>query len=522
MQRRDVAGGRGDLRSEFITALGVVESGEIVPLPGTGRIAIGSDPDCEVVLRGDGIAPVHCTIERGRRDSGGLACVHLHPEQRARQRSAESRVLGRPADAAERAEPVPWRPGTPLRVGPWTLIAIAEHRRGPGSAFARLRGRDPALRRAVATAVRAASSDCSVLILGETGTGKELIARTIHDASRRAQGPLVALNCGAISGQLIGSELFGHARGAFTGAAAERDGLFVQADGGTLFLDELGELPTEQQPHLLRALETRSVRRIGANREQAIDVRLVAATNRMDGLGSGASRLRLDLVHRVATVVVALPPLRQRPGDIPLLVRAFLDEFAADFGHHDISPETLERMCAYPWPGNVRELRAAVQRGMALCTQELRLRELLPPRELAAVPVSTPSATSGEYANGDGAGGARPDAAPSSALAAPAQPPAASAASASSVPAAMAAAESADAPGELAPLDSLVREQMRRALERCGSIRRAAHALGIPKSTFADRARRLGVLPVRRQRAAPGAAPPSATPVGAAVAPGPR
>jgi formate hydrogenlyase transcriptional activator len=315
----------------------------------------------------------------------------------------------------------------------------------------------------VTTALRAAVTDCSVLVLGETGTGKELIAQAIHEASPRAQGPLVALNCGAIPGQLIGSELFGHEKGAFTGAAGDRDGMFVHACGGTLFLDELGELPIEQQPHLLRVLETRHVRRLGANTEQPVDVRLIAATNRVEGLGSTSERLRLDLYHRVATVVIELPPLRARQDDIPLLVRAFMDELARDLGHRHIRGRTLQALCDYPWPGNVRELRAAIQRAMALCPGELTLEQLLP---RMAPPVAASVATRPRYVSR----AAEPD---------------------------RAAPRAHDG---ITPIESVLRERMRHALMRCGSIRAAAQALGMPKSTFADRARRLGVFQEARRR----------------------
>src|SRR5262249_7235695 len=155
------------------------------------------------------------------------------------------------------------RPGSVLTVGRTQLVALAESGRGHPTAFELLRGVEPKFRAAVETALRAAAADCSVMIVGETGTGKELVARAVHEGSARAVGPFVAINCGAIPSELIGSELFGHERGAFTGAVTERDGCFLQADSGTLLLDELGELPAEQQPHLLRVLETHRVRRVG-------------------------------------------------------------------------------------------------------------------------------------------------------------------------------------------------------------------------------------------------------------------
>ena len=311
-----------------------------------------------------------------------------------------------------------------------------------------IRGGDPALVSALDVAERAAASDFSVLILGETGTGKELVARAIHEASPRAKGPFVALNCGSIPGELVESELFGHARGAFTGATEPRDGAFVEADGGTLFLDEIGELPAHQQPHLLRTLETGRVRRVGGRGETAVDARIVAATHRPVGLAGQASTLRLDLYHRVATIVVELPPLRERKRDIPILVRAFLDELEPRYGRRRVSSETMQELLAYRWPGNIRELRHALRRAAVLCDDELEIEALLPTR----------------------GGGAREARGPRSA---PPRP----------------AGDTTTAHYELA-----LRAAMRDAYARWGSLRGAARALGMPKSTFADRARRYGIL----------------------------
>jgi DNA-binding NtrC family response regulator len=436
------------IASAAITALGAVDTGDIITLPPGRRVLMGSGQGCDIVLDDPEVSAAHAVIE------------HRGPEHTVVR--DEGSACGTFVNGA-RVREAGLRPGALLRMGSIELVALGERRYGPGSAFSRLIGRDPAFRRAVTTALRAAVTDCSVLVLGETGTGKELIAQAIHEASPRAQGPLVALNCGAIPGQLIGSELFGHEKGAFTGAAGDRDGMFVHACGGTLFLDELGELPIEQQPHLLRVLETRHVRRLGANTEQPVDVRLIAATNRVEGLGSTSERLRLDLYHRVATVVIELPPLRARQDDIPLLVRAFMDELARDLGHRHIRGRTLQALCDYPWPGNVRELRAAIQRAMALCPGELTLEQLLP---RMAPPVAASVATRPRYVSR----AAEPD---------------------------RAAPRAHDG---ITPIESVLRERMRHALMRCGSIRAAAQALGMPKSTFADRARRLGVFQEARRR----------------------
>jgi transcriptional regulator with GAF, ATPase, and Fis domain len=304
-----------------------------------------------------------------------------------------------------------------------------------------------------------AASGCSVLVAGETGTGKELFARAIHEASGRALGPFVAVNCGAIPAELVGSELFGHERGAFTGALVERDGVFVQADGGTLFLDELGELPRALQPHLLRALETRRVQRIGGNRDRAVDIRLVAATNRAE-LDGPSSPLRPDLYHRIATVVIELPPLRARRDDVARLVDSFLTELEPEFGTRTVDPEIVRLLAEQEWPGNVRELRHAVHRAVALSARELRLEDLLPYRRC------TPRA---------GAGAGAREASPAWPLPLP-PPPAGTA-----------------PPDPMTAFDSALRQVLLAAYHQHGSMRRAAAALGIPRSTFADRARRLRI-----------------------------
>jgi DNA-binding NtrC family response regulator len=490
------AGGQpvGDInrdRAVEVTALSVVDSGMLLGLPRGERILLGSGLGCDIVLDDPEISAAHCVIERVKpgqtvlRDDGSASGTFVN---------------------GARVRTIVLRPGALVRLGSIVLVALGAERHGPGGAFGRLVGQNPAFRSALATAMRAAVTDCSVLVLGETGTGKELMAQAIHEASPRSAAPLVALNCGAIASQLIGSELFGHEKGSFTGAAGDRDGMFVHACGGTLFLDELGELPLEQQPHLLRVLETRHVRRLGSNCEQPIDVRLIAATNRMDAPGSSSGRLRLDLYHRLATVIIELPPLRARTDDIPLLVRAFMDEFAPGYGPREIRRRTLNALCEHPWPGNVRELRAAVQRAMALCPHELALDQLLPRRAPAFQdhPVARPSFAS--RAAEPGAGRSAEPGTSSSAepgTSDDAEPGAGRAAESgtgrtASITSAYAASPEGDC---ITPMEIVVRERMRYALMRCGSIRRAAQALGMPKSTFADRARRLGVLedPARRR-----------------------
>ncbi len=227
---------------------------------------------------------------------------------------------------------------------------------------------------------KVAASNVSVLILGESGTGKELAARAIHDNSQRNKRPFVAINCGAIPETLIESELFGHRRGAFTGAIADRAGLFQQAEGGTLFLDEIGEIPLHLQTKLLRVLQEREYRQIGGTESFKTDVRIVAASNRdlEDHVKEGT--FREDLYYRLNVVQFTLPPLRERPEDIPLLLDFFHDKFyAGERVDKIVTPEALRALLAYPFPGNVRELENLVERCLVLGHKTLTL-ECMPAR----------------------------------------------------------------------------------------------------------------------------------------------
>jgi len=221
----------------------------------------------------------------------------------------------------------------------------------------------------------------SVLVTGESGTGKELVARALHYESARRERPFRSINCGAIPENLIESELFGFKKGAFTGANKDTPGLFQSADGGTLFLDEIGEMPLSTQVKVLRALQERKVRPVGSSEETAIDVRLIAATNRDLPAEVAANRFREDLYYRLNVVTVALPALRERLGDLPQLVHHFVNKYAEQFGRPGIKvpPETLRVLAAHSWPGNVRELENAVQRGVALSRGETMSAEALPP-----------------------------------------------------------------------------------------------------------------------------------------------
>jgi formate hydrogenlyase transcriptional activator len=234
--------------------------------------------------------------------------------------------------------------------------------------FGEIVGGSPALRNALSKVERVAASDTTVLVLGESGTGKELIARAIHRCSSRANGPLVCVNCAALSPGLIASELFGHERGAFTGATQRRIGRFELATGGTLFLDEIGDLPLDLQVALLRVLQDQQFERVGGSRSLRSDARVITATHRDLRAGVAAGTFREDLYYRLSVFPIMLPPLRARPEDIPALVEHFGRLHAARCGlrYVGIEPTSLEAMLAYDWPGNVRELGNVVERAMIL------------------------------------------------------------------------------------------------------------------------------------------------------------
>jgi len=226
----------------------------------------------------------------------------------------------------------------------------------------------------------AAPSSASVLITGETGSGKEIVARTIHKLSPRATGPFVAINCSAIPETLMESEIFGHERGAFTGAAERRIGCFELADGGTLLLDEIGEMPAPTQAKLLRVLEDRKVRRLGSKSETPVDVRVLAATNKDPEQAVGSGQLRQDLYFRLNVFHINLPPLRDHREDIPLLVEHMLRDVNAKHGKHvrGIGSEVMDIFMGHTWPGNIRELRNVLERAAIMCEKELISRACLP------------------------------------------------------------------------------------------------------------------------------------------------
>ncbi|HXU71992.1 MAG TPA: sigma 54-interacting transcriptional regulator [Polyangia bacterium] len=334
--------------------LTVIDGGDgAVHALGGERTVVGAHPSADVELTDAAMSKFHCEIRIADgtpvvRDLGSTNGTFVEgvPVLEAPLRHGAVLTLGR----------------TRLRfdVGPRDLeIPLSERDR-----FGRLYGRSVAMRSAFAQLERAAGSDTTVLLQGETGTGKDLAAESIHQESARRDGPFIVVDCAALPPSLLEDELFGHERGAFTGADSARVGAFEAAAGGTVFLDEIGELALDLQPKLLRVLERRDVQRIGATRRLPVDVRIIAATNRNLKAEVNARRFRSDLYFRIAVLVVTLPPLRERTSDVPLLV----DGILGDLGARDLpaaaalrTGELLPELMRHGWPGNVRELRNYVE-----------------------------------------------------------------------------------------------------------------------------------------------------------------
>ncbi|HGK4675140.1 sigma-54-dependent response regulator transcription factor ZraR [Kluyvera genomosp. 2] len=274
-----------------------------------------------------------------------------------------------------------------------TLVAALAHTRQPESAAVEsapqsgMVGDSPAMRALLHNIALVAPSDATVLIHGESGTGKELVARALHALSLRGDKPLVTLNCAALNESLLESELFGHEKGAFTGADKRREGRFVEADGGTLFLDEIGDISPLMQVRLLRAIQEREVQRVGSNQTLSVDVRLIAATHRDLAEEVNAGRFRQDLYYRLNVVAIEMPPLRQRREDIPQLAHHFLRRYGERNRKsvQGFTPQAMDLLIHYDWPGNIRELENAVERAVVLLTGEY-----ISERELPLAIVGTP------------------------------------------------------------------------------------------------------------------------------------
>jgi two-component system response regulator HydG len=327
-------------------------------------------------------------------------------------------------------------------------------------------GRSEAMRSVLTLVRQVADTNATILVLGESGTGKELIAQAVHRLSKRKNGAFVAINCAAMTETLLESELFGHEKGAFTGAVRNHRGKFEYADGGTLFLDEIGDMPQSLQAKLLRVLETREISRVGSNDAIKVDVRIVAATNKDLEQAVKEGRFREDLYFRIKVVTVALPPLRDRREDIPLLVERFVKEFAQLHGRSvtSVSNAAMAKLSAFPWQGNVRQLRNIIETAVLVTPGDTIDVANLPP-EIAAV--ETPRAASAPAA-----------AAPAAPIAGPDQP----------------AGEAPSALDDLVmPLDELERILIRNALKAKGGNREhAAKALGISERTLYRKIKQYG------------------------------
>jgi transcriptional regulator with PAS, ATPase and Fis domain len=413
-------------------------AGDALLVAGEGRLSthelreevvIGRDPSCDIVVAHRSFSRRHARVRRGP----PLTVQDL--DSRNGTRVGTSTVRG--------GEPIAIHAGDAFHIGPFTFVLIA---RGRGedprvSGVESLRVADPTLDGAPALVREIAASPASVLLLGETGVGKEVLAETIHRLSRRS-GPFVRINCAALTEPLLESELFGHERGAFTGATAAKTGLLEAAQGGTVLLDEVGELPAGIQAKLLRAVEQREVLRLGSTRPVGIDVRFVAATNRDLPAEVEAGRFRRDLFFRLDGVTLEIPPLRERRDLIGPLALRFLDEATRRGGRPgtQLGTEALAALEAYAWPGNVRELKAVVERAVLLArAAEIRVKHLsFAPRSPA------PAAPRADEASGP----------------------------------------------NLTADERVDRERIVRALEQCGGNQtRAAKALGMSRSALVNRIR---------------------------------
>jgi DNA-binding NtrC family response regulator len=352
-------------------------SGRVVEFEGD-RCRLGSHPANDLVLNDPQVSRFHCELSPGK---GGWRVV----DSGSLNGTSVGGVRVRDADLP--------RPECRIELGASVLRVRELGPSGEASvpvwpSFGALYGTSLVMRRLFGLLDRVARSDANVLVEGESGTGKELVASEIVRRGGRADRPFVIVDCGAIAPALIESELFGHVKGAFTGATSDRVGAFEAADGGTLFLDEIGELPLEMQPKLLRAIEAREVRRVGENRARKIDVRIIAATNRRLEREVNKARFREDLYFRLSVVTVRVPPLRERTDDLPMLLQVFLEQLGAPEAARLFTPEVSAEMARYDWPGNVRELRNYVERAVVLDTASPAAR----PRESVPPPAAGPDA----------------------------------------------------------------------------------------------------------------------------------
>jgi len=317
---------------------------------GTKPVIVGSSRAADVVMHDPTVSGKHCEVVVA---DGGVAVRDLG--------STNGTYVG-----GARVNEAWGTEGTTITIGQSTIVCVAhgaDDHEELGDPLPGIAGGSTAMRRVAAQVRRLAKASAPVLVVGETGVGKELIARALHTEAPRAEGPFVVLNVASLPRELVESELFGHERGAFTGAVARRVGAFVEAEDGTLFLDEIGELPLDAQPKLLRALDGYEVRRVGgAGSGRRLNARVVTATNVVlpDAVEKGT--FRRDLFHRLEVFVIEVPPLRARPGDIAPIARALLANLEGELGHRELTPNAIAQLTSHPWPGNVRELRGVLQR----------------------------------------------------------------------------------------------------------------------------------------------------------------
>jgi two-component system, NtrC family, response regulator AtoC len=415
---RRVRGGEG-------LALRVVGEGlvDLFALPRVGDLVIGRGAEADIRIDDASISRKHALLSIG-------------PKVRIKDLASANgtRVADRALDAGEWAD---LSPGEVIDLGSVMLILMRGDAEEPQAAPVPAAN---AMARAERLLERVAPGDISVLIQGETGVGKEVFAERLHAKSRRAARPLLRLNCGGFTESLLDSELFGHEKGAFTGADKAKPGLLELADGGSVFLDEIGELPMALQARLLRVLQDKKVQRVGALEPRAIDVRFISATNRDLAAEVSGGRFRQDLYYRLNGVTLVIPPLRQRIAEVPALARQFLAEAGAKTGHAQrLSRTALARLEAHDWPGNIRELRNAIERAALICPDD----EIGEEHLQLAEPPERPSASGGSLH---------------------------------------------------ADVESLERKRIVEALEACGGNQtRAAQKLGISRGTLLSRLKQYGI-----------------------------
>jgi DNA-binding NtrC family response regulator len=426
--------------------------------PDDGAIADSSvAPIAAAARRIDSVAQLEPRVvavlmpELGSREARAAAASLLAAVGRD---GARAGVATWPADAYGASELLAAARGALEHAGPGVVATASEAVYIHEASDGRFVFADSAMLRVVSTCRRLGPTDLPVLVIGETGTGKEIVARMVHDFSGRRDGPLIAVNCAAVPHDLAESELFGHVRGAFSGADQAREGKLEAASGGTLFFDEIGEMPPAFQAKILRALESRTITRVGENREISIDLRIVAATNRDLAEEVEAGRFRRDLYYRLCAATITVPPLRQRPREVTMLARHFLGAAGARDGAEsmELSPNTLRILRRYPWPGNIRELRHVIQHAAAMAAGQV-----IYPSEL---PAELDIDTRGELSE-TGAGEA-PD------------------------------------EGPFRPLAAIIQEievrEIRRALRESNGVRkRAAELLGVPLRTFYVKLKQYGL-----------------------------